>query len=194
MSESGSEQSYFSIQYATSINVVPLSDDESLPAEEDFEQEIPIPFQISSEASSMDHAALRSMRKLGEAAEDLTEYLNLQARKINIIMSYVLQMQDDEKYRAKTSVFGAGEFSYHAPESLPEGSHAKVKLFLPEESAAVYSYATVTKCSAHSNGGYVITMQYTRIREQDRELLIRATLHQQTKQLKKRAQQRENEL
>lgn len=185
---------YFTIPYATSINVVPLPEQASLPDQENFEQEIPTPFRVASETAAMDHSALRAIRNLGDVAEELAEYLNHQARKINVIMGYILQMQDDERFRAETTQFGAGEFSYRADEALAIDRHAQVKLFLPEEAAAVFSYARVIHCEPHSQRGYIITMQYARIREEDRELLIRATLHQQTKQLKQRSQQRNSQL
>jgi hypothetical protein len=70
---------------------------------------------------------------------------------------------------------------------LAVGTIAELKLFVTEEAAAVFCYGEVIACQQEPNG-YHIAFIFTRIREQDQELLVRASLHLQTQQLKKRNQ------
>ncbi len=70
---------------------------------------------------------------------------------------------------------------------MKEEDIVRLKIFLPEESSAIYCYATVSELNAEQ-----CTLTYTLIRDQDRELLIRASLHIQSQQLKDRAKLRES--
>ncbi|MFM4736310.1 PilZ domain-containing protein, partial [Aeromonas caviae] len=51
-------------------------------------------------------------------------------------------------------------------------------------------YGEVVQRDAGEHGTHVV-LDYVRIREDDRELLVRASLHVQSKQLKLRAQERQ---
>ena len=66
----------------------------------------------------------------------------------------------------------------------------RLKIFLREEAAAIYCYGQVKQLDGSEHGTHVL-LDYVRIREDDRELLVRASLHVQSKQLKLRAQERQ---
>ena len=82
-------QDYFSIEHAISINARPL--DIALPDAAALQNAIPAPFLMASEASNLNNSALRSLNRLGELAEELALYLQQQARKIDLLLQYVLQ-------------------------------------------------------------------------------------------------------
>ena len=102
-------------------------------------------------------------------------------------MSLVLQTLDDEAVRFEAIEFGAGGVVINSDKALAIGTLAEVKLFLEEEAAAVFCYGEVIACHPCENG-YQTSLVYTCIREEDQEVLVRATLHLQTQQLKKRHQ------
>ncbi len=66
----------------------------------------------------------------------------------------------------------------------------RLKIFLREEASAIYCYGQVKQLEPSEHGTHVM-LDYVRIREDDRELLVRASLHIQSKQLKLRAQDRQ---
>ncbi|MCM2679937.1 PilZ domain-containing protein [Echinimonas agarilytica] len=176
---------YFSVNYQCSVNVQRLTESESVPDEVTFASEIPAPFLVSSEAAHIDSAALRSLRNIGEYSQDLAEYLKMQSRKIDVIMGYVLSLQDDASERFQTTSISGSAITYTSTKALNVGDHARLKIFLPEESVAIYAYAQV-KAVEMQNDLYTISLDLIRMRETDQEHLIRATLHIQTRQLKER--------
>lgn len=185
-----SHDEYFSVHYDLTINVEPLALDGALPAIETFEREIPAPFRVAQECSSLDDVSENELSFLKlDDGKRLANYLNNQNQKLNLLLSYLLIQQDDEAYRHKTTSFGASKFTYESKTALTVTQKAKVKLFLEHPPSAIYCYAQVTQCT-QTDSGYSIEMTYDLLRDIDQDLLIKAALFQQQKVLKLRAQER----
>lgn len=180
---------FYVINHELKANIKPLGSDEELPAYSELEDAMPYAFKIASEMSALDAAALRPLRGLSDHASALADYLNHQSKKIDLMMSYILHHQDEPKHRFITVKFGGGGIVVHSPTPLEVGTAAQIKLFLSEEAAAIFCYGEVITCQQNEDD-YHIAFIFTRIREQDQELLVRASLHLQTLQLRKRAQAR----
>ena len=176
--------SFFLIEHPITINIVPMDRDVSTIEMHEFEQQMPYAFRIGAEMSEIESQALRPFRNMGEKFEDLIDYLQLQARKMDLMMSYILQQQDDPDYRTTTKKFGGGGLSVKSSTPVNVGDRVEVKLFLEDEAAAVFTYAEAINCEK-TDDTYLVDYYFTHIREQDQELLVRASLHLQTKQLRK---------
>ncbi|MGF1682334.1 PilZ domain-containing protein [Photobacterium minamisatsumaniensis] len=184
------QDEYFSVNAGLTINVEPLSDGDVVPDEHTFSLEIPPLFRVASECNGLDDNLDRALNTLNNSDQQaLTTYLTAQNNKINLLLSYVLSQQNDPALRYITTSFGASRLSYSNATALVEGSAVRVKLFLDNPAAAIYAYADVVECG-EQNEQFEITLKYTRLQEDDRDLLIRAALHFQQKILRQRAQQR----
>ncbi|SIP91094.1 PilZ domain-containing protein [Aeromonas hydrophila] len=189
------QEQFFSVTHATPVNVIPMPGDFHLPSLEALEAELPEPFRIASAITSIDMVTSRLIRNQNDSMHDLVEIINQQSRKIDMIMSYVLSVQDHPEHRFHTLRFGAGQLTYlHPHQGHGEVPHlhqiVRLKIFLREEASAVYCYGQVKQLEPSEHGTHVM-LDYVRIREDDRELLVRASLHIQSKQLKLRAQDRQ---
>lgn len=189
------QEQFFSVTHATPVNVIPMPGDFHLPSLEALEAELPEPFRIASSITSIDMVTSRLLRNQSESMHDLVEIINQQSRKIDMIMGYVLSVQDHPEHRFHTLRFGAGQLTYlHPRQGHGEAPHlhqiVRLKIFLREEASAIYCYGQV-KHQEPSEHGTQVMLDYVRIREDDRELLVRASLHIQSKQLKLRAQDRQ---
>lgn len=181
-------QDYFSVEHSISINVQPV--DAPLPDQQALLSAIPAPFMLATDVNSLNSSALRSLNRLGELADELANYLQQQARKIDLLLHYVLRQQDDASSRFSTLSFGGSGCSYIASAPLQPLQVVEVKLFLDNNEGAVFCYGQVLSCQPHA-GGYLVQLVFSRIREEDRELLVRASLHQQSRLLKQKAEQRQ---
>ncbi|WAG12874.1 PilZ domain-containing protein [Aeromonas dhakensis] len=189
------QEQFFSVTHATPVNVIPMPGDFHLPSLEALEAELPEPFRIASSITSIDMVSSRLLRNQSESMHDLVEIINQQSRKIDMIMGYVLSVQDHPEHRFHTLRFGAGQLTYlHPRQGHGEAPHlhqiVRLKIFLREEASAIYCYGQVKQLEPSEHGTQVV-LDYVRIREDDRELLVRASLHIQSKQLKLRAQDRQ---
>jgi len=179
---------YFIIEHAIRINVSGFTS-ATEPDEATFETMIPEPFRMAGELATLDKSALKSLNKLGELAEELANYLRIQAKKIDSMMRYVLLQQDDPASRFITQAYGGSALCYLAPAPRQPGELIEVKLFLAENDGAVYCLARVLSADPVAEG-FLIKATYSCIREQDRELIVRASLHQQSRMLKRKAELR----
>ncbi|WP_273761348.1 PilZ domain-containing protein [Aeromonas hydrophila] len=189
------QEQFFSVTHATPVNVIPMPGDFHLPSLEALEAELPEPFRIASAITSIDMVTSRLIRNQNDSMHDLVEIINQQSRKIDMIMGYVLSVQDHPEHRFHTLRFGAGQLIYlHPRQGHGEVPHlhqiVRLKIFLREEASAIYCYGQVKQLEPSEHGTHVM-LDYVRIREDDRELLVRASLHIQSKQLKLRAQDRQ---
>lgn len=174
---------FYLISHPIRANIIPLSETELKADKNTFEANMPYAFKIATEMSQIQSQSLKPLRSLGDKLEELVDYLQLQAKKIDLMMSYVLEQQDNPEYRFIASKFGGGGIVFEQENSVEIGDRKALKLFLESESAAIYCYAEAISCECKDDK-YEVSYIYTHIREQDQELLVRASLHLQTQLLR----------
>lgn len=178
---------FFTIKHNLRINAVLVPESQPLPHIRDLEENMPYAFRIASEVSDIDAKAIRSLRHLSDSASELADYLNHLSHKIDLVMSYVLRQEDEEDHQFESVEFGGGGITIRSEEEMKVGSSYELKVFLESEASAIFCYGEVISCVSNEEQ-YNVSFIFTRIREQDQELLVRASLHLQTQQLKKRSQ------
>ena len=183
---------FFSIKHSIIVNMQEVAADFVLPTAEQLTDHMPYAFRIASDLSNIDSKALRSLRGLGEHANELADFLNQQARKIDLLMSLVLQQQDQVENRYFSYEFGGGGVTLICEQEIAIGKVVELKLFLNEEASAVFCFGEVIACKPVEQQFHV-SLIFNRIREQDQDLLVRASLHQQTVQLRRRTEQLKND-
>lgn len=164
--------------------------DFELPDFTTFEQEIPETFKISDVIAQLDSSNARSIRQMSDDLSYLVDVINQQSKKINLLMAHILLQEDSPEDRSHTYSYGGSHLSYIHATQLPDQTLVRLKIFLYEEASAVYCYGRVTHCEPWHNNNYLIHMEYELIRDPDRELLIRASIHEQSRQLKIRAEKK----
>jgi len=182
---------FFLIKHKLNVNVLPIEKNR-VPELELLEENMPYAFKIAGELASIEAQALRPLRNLSSHAAELSQFLNAQARKIDLMMSYILHQQDDESLRFVSLRFGGGGIEVESSKPMNIGDAVELRIFLTEEASAVFCYAEVISCDAKESTEdtpkYTIAFIYSRIRETDQELLVRASLHLQAQQLRKRSE------
>ncbi|MFC3095855.1 PilZ domain-containing protein [Alteromonas sediminis] len=176
---------FFMIAHPLSVNVIPQ--DTALPDSDEFEALMPHAFKLAGQFSSADTSLLRSLKNLGDQADVLVEYFQAQAQKLDWMLSYILEQQDDPKYRHSTIKFGGAGMVVKLSRPMTVGDVAQLKLFVPTEHSAIFCYGEVIACEQVEDA-YHTSFLFSRIRESDQELLVRASLHLQTQQLRARNQ------
>lgn len=179
---------FFMIKHNIPVNMRLLEDDFILPDIDDLHQHMPYEFQIASEISGIDTKALRPLRRLGEHAVELADFLNHQSRKIDLMMSLILQQHTKHEQTFQSLKFGGGGLVLESENELSVGATIELKLFLKEEASAIFCFAEVIACKPEDDT-YHVSLIFTRIREEDQDLLVKASLHLQAAKLRKRKNQ-----
>jgi len=179
---------FYLIAHPIKVNLKQASAADAEQSMAEFEKSMPYAFRISSQMSEVESKALRPFRSMGEKFDDLVDYLQLQAKKMDLMMSYILQQQDEAQYRHTAVKFGGGGAVIEQKQAVEIGTYATLKLFLESEAAAIYCIGQAIACEAQGDA-FLVSYAYVRIREEDQELLVRASLHLQTQQLRKHQNQ-----
>jgi len=179
---------FFSIEHDFSVNIIPIEDNESNSFEQ-FIARIPMPFKLATDMSTIDQSALRSLQNLGSSASQLVNFLNQQSQKIDLLIGYILSQQDEVQHRYQGLQFGGGGIKFATEKAFNIGQLLELKIFLLENNCAIYCYGEVIEVEpADEKVSHKATFHF--IREEDREILVRASLHEQAKQLQKLAKLR----
>ncbi|MEW6983375.1 PilZ domain-containing protein [Colwelliaceae bacterium 6471] len=172
---------FFSIEHKFNVNLIPVENAHSMSYEQ-FIQSMPLPFKMAGDIISIDQAALRPLQGITGVAGQLVDFLNYQSQKIDLLVNYVLSQQDDEKYRFNGIKFGGGGVIFSASNAFELNQMFEVKIFLLEDNCAVFCHGEVIAVE-EKDGDYLHKLIFHHIREEDREILVRTSLHQQSKQL-----------
>lgn len=183
---------FFSITHQFPVNIKALENYSEL-SFDNFISTIPMPFKLATDMSAIDQSALRSLQNLGNSAAQLVNFLNQQSQKIDLLIGYILSQQDEEQHRYQGVMFGGGGIKLTTAKTFEVGQLLELKIFLLENNCAIYCYGEVIEVAVNENGvtEHKVTFHY--IREEDREMLVRASLHEQSKQLQKLAESRKQE-
>ncbi|CAG9296620.1 PilZ domain-containing protein [Celerinatantimonas diazotrophica] len=182
------ETSFFSVACQLNLNVEPLPEQTDLPDYEQFLNQIPESFKLAGSQQNQLTDISSSLQSLGEAGGALKHYLKAQAEKLDQVLTYVLSLQDDPRFRTGSTHFGGSQIRFSWNEVLQVGQLVKMKIFIASEACAIFCYARVVEVM--NQQPFNIACEYALIREEDREALVRASLHVQSKLLQERANAR----
>jgi len=181
---------FFTIEHQFNVNIARL-DKNQLGGYQNFIDNMPIPFKMAGDMSALDQAALRPLQALSGIAGQLVDYLNHQAQKIDLLMGYILSQQDEHAYRFQGTSFGGGGITFISDEAFELTEIIELKIFIQMEQCAVFCYGEIIESNEQA-GQFIHKVIFHFIRDDDREMLVRASLHKQSKQLQQLAQQRKH--
>lgn len=186
-----SDQEFFTVNHTMTVNIEPLSSEETFPNLENFEGEIPAPFLVASEFSHLDmlNDSARAELKNNDF-KHVIQLLDTQNSKLNLLLTFMLSQQDDPSFRHQTRSFGASQFSYLSQTDIELGTKVRVRMFLDHPAAAIYCYGHIEKIEADGEH-HLVTVKYDLLRDLDQDLLIKAALFQQQKLLRQRSLNRD---
>lgn len=185
-------EEFFMIKHAIPLNMQLVSTDFVLPDVDDLHQHMPYVFQVASELATIESKALRPLRSMGEHAVELADFLNHQSRKIDLMMSLILQQHSNHEQTYQSLQFGGGGIMVQSETEWAIGNSIELKLFLKEEASAIFCFAEVIACKPVDDT-YHVSLIFTCIREEDQDLLVRASLHLQAAKLRKRKHLEKNQ-
>lgn len=186
---------FFTIKYNFDVNVEKQKN--IVPDFNHLINNIPLPFRLASENSVLDQKALRPIQNLSNSAGQLVEYLQHQANKIDLLINYILSQHNEQDSKYQGIEFGGGGLAFSANSHFEVEDKVTIKLFILEENCAVYCYGEIIEkqllIDEKNEEYYQYKAIFEFIREEDREVLVRTSLHLQSKHLQLLAQQRNQE-
>ncbi|WP_440053056.1 PilZ domain-containing protein [Pseudoalteromonas sp. T1lg65] len=172
---------YFQINEQVQINLCSVDKNMVPKTESQLDASIPPLFKLANEVNELELKALRPLRNIGDVATELAAYLQAQSRKIDLIIGHILAQESPDDDNLYCDSYGGGGLKVTLEERYEMGQSFRTKIFLSSEASAIFCYSEVIGIDQNQ-----YTLAFSQIREQDQELLVRASLHAQTRQLKRK--------
>ncbi|MGM0480505.1 MAG: PilZ domain-containing protein [Pseudomonadota bacterium] len=185
---------FFTVNEAFSVNLLPLNDGVTVPDDDAFEQQMPELFKMASDMAGADKDLLDKLQMDNKQPPALVMFLEHLNQRMVTMLGYLLRYEDEPQHRFNGIEFGGGGIRLETQQPFQTDQLFQAKLFLKAESLAIFCYLRCTQSTANEAlNGHQVTLEFAQISEQDQEHLIRASLHAQSRQLKRRAQHRKRE-
>lgn len=183
---------FFTVSESFPVNLEIVDNDFLVPDQFEFEDTMPELFKMASSMAGSDQDMLERLKMDNQQSPALIGLLDHMNQRMITMLGYLLRYEDDPKHRFEGTEFGGGGIRIVSPHSFATDQVVRAKLFFKAESLAIFCYL---RCAASEpdepTGSYKVTFEFEQILEQDQEHLIRASLHSQSRHLKRRAQQRQ---
>lgn len=144
---------------------------------------------LGAELEILNQECLLVLGRIERTSPDLVEYLKIVEHKINLLAQSIIKASNA---LAKTPLRHVS-LSASGLECESDGPHSKgelleIELLLPSSLASIICYAHIVYCREntlkHKNHPYLIGMEFTHIREKDRELIIKHVVKRQMQQIR----------
>ncbi|GGI76142.1 hypothetical protein [Shewanella gelidii] len=183
------DNSYFSVPHRFNAYLSPFAEDAKIPSEDELKEMQSLGLKLISEVKTQEASCLLQLRQFDNEAKAVVDYLKLQSRKIDLVLQYVIESESQSGTRYQGTQFGGSGLRIESPAPIPVGHRFKLSLYMREELVAILCIVAVYDCQQTENG-YAVDLNFLQILDADVELLVKASLNVQQKQLKARKQSR----
>ena len=151
-------------------------------------------FSLSASYAGNDTAMTEALARVRSEYPTVAIYLEALERKMNLLAHMVMTMHDPfSEYPTRSLNLSGGGAAFDVEQEIPIDSIVEMKLVLLPKYNGVLAYGTVVHCQHHEEQDqrdtalpWRIAVNFSHIRERDREIITRHILHQQAAWLRKR--------
>jgi c-di-GMP-binding flagellar brake protein YcgR len=183
---------YFRVNDAVRLSISPVPDDQIGSLWQRLEEKVAGGFAVMSSLAGISAEMAISMRRIENADPDIAAYLRALDRKVELLgRAFVVQEHELMEEPAHPVNLSAGGMCALVNEQYQPGQTLEVKMLLYPSLTGVVMYAAVVDCTPvgdeeHQEYRYRLRLEFTHMREQDRDLLIRHVLRCQGNELRKK--------
>ncbi|WP_394202226.1 hypothetical protein [Shewanella waksmanii] len=178
---------YFNVDHTFNAYLEAWPEDQPLATESELMAMLPVGLQLISQVKSLEASCMVQLRNLDDEAKSVVDYMKLQSKKIDLVLQYVIEQQQQQGTRYQGVSFGGSGFRLICDQPLNK-QHYKVSLHIRNELISILCFAQVDTVISLEDGRYQIDLSYSQIIDSDVEQLVKASLSVQQKQLRQRKQ------
>lgn len=152
-------------------------------------------FMVMSSLSAITAEMAATFRKIELSDPDVAEYLKAMDRKIDIVGKAIMldEVKSTENHAVAANLSASG-ISFHTNETPELGSNVEIKMMLQPSGAGILTYGVVVGNDSIQNDpdySNQVRIDFTHLREEDRDLLIKHVIRKQGDMLRERRAARE---
>lgn len=193
----GNRRSYFRIDDSVLLTYRQVPEEELLESLSNLEETVGDAFILAASFANISRATRPLNRQARRELPAVANYLNVLERKIDILARIILtqQMGVEEEQTSEVNL-SAGGLEFQAGEPLPVDSTLEIRLVVFPSRIGILAGGRVLRCESGNNEhdpvSYTIALEFTHLRESDRQLIIKHMLNKQSMQLRQRRSHEED--
>jgi len=153
-------------------------------------------FMINSSLAAVTADMAATLRKIEVNDPDVAHYLKSLDQKIDMIgRVFMVDEVNAPDNKASAVNLSASGIAFHHEKQIEEGTNLEIKMMLMPSNAGILTYGKVISNEAVEGvdgSDYQVRVDFTHLREEDRDLLIRHVIRKQGDMLRERRIAREN--
>lgn len=153
-------------------------------------------FMITSSLAAVTADMSATLRKIEVNDPDVAHYLKSLDQKIDMIgRAFMVDEVNTQDNQACAVNLSASGIAFHHENEIPVGTYLEIKMLLMPSNAGVLTYGKVIgndKVAGIKGTDIQVRVDFTHLREEDRDLLIRHVIRKQGDMLRERRVAREN--
>jgi hypothetical protein len=157
-------------------------------------------FALMASLSAITHRMSVSLRRIEQHSGEVAAYLRALDQKIEAVARALLLQDPSTPAMSEEPVnLSAGGLAIVTAQCLPVGTPLEIRLLLLPALAGILAFGAVVECTEptaaerHPPGDRLMRVDFTHIRDEDRDLLIKHMLRRQGEQLRRARQAAEGD-
>lgn len=144
---------------------------------------------LGAELELLNQECLLVLGRIERISPDLAEYLKIVEHKINLVAQSIIKESNAlAKAPLRHVSLSASGLECESSAQYDKGELLEIELLLPSSLASIICYAHIVYCREntleHKKHPFLIGMEFTHIREKDRELIIKHVVKRQMQQIR----------
>lgn len=191
-------RNYFRIDDTVRLSLTRVPDDQLEARVDRLDHDLAGNFTVMSSLAAITAQMTMGLRRIESRDPDLAAYLRAIDQKIEVIgRAFIAEESEVIAEHAVPVNLSAGGMCVGAHDAFAPGTHVEIRMLLFPSFTGLMIYGTVIDSTAPTSQDsedaqtfeQLVRVEFTHIREQDRELLIRHLLRRQSDQLRDRFEQ-----
>ncbi len=143
-------------------------------------------YSLGATLDSLSQESLHLIQHLEKKNDPLLELYKVLDAKINVIAQTVMLGRSHSASRCQNVNLSASGVAFQHEDALDAGRYLAIEMYLPSTLAVILVYGKVIKCEPLPSAQYLISVDFTDIRPEDQELLIKHIVRKQWQQLQEK--------
>lgn len=188
---------FFRVEDEVSLHYQVVKTDELDAKRKRLDQDLDSDFTIIGSLAAITHDMAGVLRKVESSAPEVARYLNALDRKIELLgRAFLGHSSDLSEQSARAVNLSASGMAFYTPEPIAVGGVLELRLLLFPSYTGMLIYAEVVACERvempGTNRFYCTRVNFTYLRDNDRDVLIRHVLQRQSELLRRQREQQDS--
>ena len=192
--EKNERRGFFRIDDEVHLEYEVINDDEYNNATQTLNEVHESKFALSANFATLNHDNNYLLNNIRRNSPEISQYLDLLNQKIDALSQHLLEdsVAPTEDNLVTVNISASG-IAFNTTESLAKNQAMKLRIILLPEKIGIQTYGRIIDCKPDTeNQGFIASLDFEHIRNDDTELMIKHNLNKQMIELRKRSEGEED--